>query len=147
MIPLSIQTQEHTYTINNSVVSISLIGEGASALTCHTELTTCCREQDYNGTALGEWIGPDSSQIPESGRSSGFYVLREQSSISLNIRKSSNQPGGTYCCVVPRVSGMTRTFCVVISVSGVCVCGEHIHMSSIACQIECMFFFLMQWLL
>ena len=96
---------------NNSEVTISHNGEGASALTCHTELTTCCREQDNpSGGALGEWIGPDSNQIPESSSTSGFFVTRQQSSISLNI-ESNNSVGGQYCCVIPRTEG-EMTLCV-----------------------------------
>ena len=102
---------------NNSEVTISHTGEGASVLTCHTELTTCCREQDNpSGGALGEWIGPDSHQILESSSSDRFYVTRQQSSISLN-RGGNSTVGGQYCCVIPRTGGET-TLCVQVH-------GEH----------------------
>ena len=102
------------YTTNNFVVPISLIGEGASALTCHTELTTCCRGQDNpSGGALGQWIGPDSNQIQETSSTPGFYVTRQQSSISLNRGGDSNA-GGLYCCMIPRTGG-TMTFCVQVN--------------------------------
>ena len=100
-----------TILTSNSVISVTDIGEGVSALTCHTELTACCREQDNpSGGALGEWIGPDSNQIPESSTTSGFYVSRQQFFISLN-RGSNGNFGGQYCCVIPR-TGETMTFCV-----------------------------------
>ena len=99
------------------MVSISHIGEGASALTCHTELTTCCREQDNpSGGALGEWTGPDTNQIPESSTTSGFYVSRQRSSISLN-RGGHSTVGGQYCCVIPRTGG-EMTFCVQVQMGG-----------------------------
>ncbi|XP_064386348.1 sushi, von Willebrand factor type A, EGF and pentraxin domain-containing protein 1-like [Halichondria panicea] len=42
-----------TVYTNNTALSFSLIGEGSSAFTCHTELSTCCREQDNpNGGGL-----------------------------------------------------------------------------------------------
>ena len=112
VIPLSIGERILT---NNVMLPITDIGEGASALTCHTELTTCCREQDNpSGGALGEWIGPDSNQIPESSSRLGFYVTRQQSSISLNHGGNSTV-GGQYCCVIPRTRG-DMTFCVNVQV-------------------------------
>ena len=97
VIPLSMGG---TILTNNSALAVSDIGEGASALTCHTELTTCCREQDNPSGALGEWIGPDSNQI-STNSTDRFYVTRQQSSISLN-RGGNSTVGGLYCCVIPR---------------------------------------------
>ena len=112
VIPLSIRGRILT---NNVMLAITDIGEGASALTCHTELTTCCREQDNpSGGALGEWTGPDSNQIPESNSTLGFYVSRQRSSISLN-RGGNSTVGGQYCCVIPR-TGEEMTFCVNVQV-------------------------------
>ena len=112
VIPLSIGG---TILTNNSDFAVKAIGEGASALTCHTELTTCCREQDNpSGGALGEWIGPDSNQTPESTCTDRFYVTRQQSSISLN-RGDNSTVGGQYCCVIPRTGG-EMTFCVSVQV-------------------------------
>ena len=86
VIPLSMGS---TILTNNSALAVTDIGEGTSALTCHTELTTCCREQDNpSGGALGEWIGPDSNQI-STNSTDRFYVTRQQSSISLNRGGSS----------------------------------------------------------
>ena len=100
-----------TILTNNSVYSVTAIGEGTSALTCHTELTICCREQDNpSGGALGEWIGPDSNKIPESSCTDRLYVTRQQSSISLN-GGGNNTVGGRYCCMIARTGG-EKTFCV-----------------------------------
>ncbi len=99
---------------NNSDLSLAAIGEGSSALTCHTELSTCCREQDNNGSnALGGWTGP-GGDIPESSMG-GFYVSRGISSISLNLAEGSSEVAGTYCCQVPRESGATTTHCVMVT--------------------------------
>ena len=109
VIPLSMRG---TILTNNSALAITDIREGASALTCHTELTTCCREQDNpSGGALGEWIGPDSNRISNNSTDK-FYVTRQQSSISLNHGGNSTV-GGQYCCVIPRTGGLT-TLCVQI---------------------------------
>ncbi|XP_064386420.1 receptor-type tyrosine-protein phosphatase kappa-like [Halichondria panicea] len=99
---------------NNSVLSLAAIG--SSALTCHTELTTCCRRVDNNGNALGEWRGPNGDSIPDSN-TNGFYVSRGISSISLNLAEGSSEVAGTYCCQVPRESGATTTHCVMVTVS------------------------------
>ncbi|XP_064386099.1 uncharacterized protein LOC135334748 [Halichondria panicea] len=101
---------------NNTALSFSLIEEGSSALTCHTELSTCCREQDnLNGGALGGWRGPDGNSIPKASNacsSEGLYVTRGISTISLNLRGTEILAGGVYCCTIPRAGGITQTFCV-----------------------------------
>ena len=101
---------------NNSVLSLAAIGEGSSALTCHTELTTCCRGEDNNGNALGEWTGPNKASIPDSNANTDrFYVSRGMSFISLNLAEGSSEVAGTYCCQVPRESGATTTHCVMVT--------------------------------
>ncbi len=100
---------------NNSGLSLAAIGEGSSALTCHTELSTCCRWVDNNGsTVLGGWRGPNGVSIPDSN-TNGFYVSRGVSSISLNLAEGSSEVAGTYCCQVPRESGATTTHCVMVT--------------------------------
>ncbi len=101
---------------NNSVLSLATIR--SSALTCRTELTTCCRGVDNNGNALGRWRGPNGDGIPDSN-TDGFYVSRCMSSISLNYAEGSSEIAGTYCCQVPRESGATTTHCV--TVTGECM--------------------------
>ena len=106
-----------TVYTNNTALSFSLIGEGSSALTCHTELSTCCREQDnLNGGALGGWRGPDGVSVPSEAAigttAEGFYVTRGISTISLNRRCSETNAGGVYCCTIPRADGVTQTLCV-----------------------------------
>ncbi|XP_064386331.1 sushi, von Willebrand factor type A, EGF and pentraxin domain-containing protein 1-like isoform X3 [Halichondria panicea] len=117
-IVLSIRGTVYT---NNTALSFSLIGEGSSALTCHTELSTCCREQDkLNGGALGGWRGPDGVSVPSEAAigttAEGFYVTRGISTISLNRRCSETNAGGVYCCTIPRASGITQTLCVNVQV-------------------------------
>ena len=109
MIPLS------RAIANNSALSLATIREDSSALTCHTELTTCCRGEDNNGgDALGGWRGPNGGSIPDSN-TDGFYVSRGVSSISLNYAEGSSELAGTYCCQVPRESGATTTHCVMVT--------------------------------
>ena len=112
MIPLSIPT-----ITNNTAVALSTIGEGVSALNCHTELTTCCRDQDNpTGEALGAWVGPDGNSLPETRGQEGFYIAREMSSLSLNLVEDSRSvAAGSYCCQVPRSGGEMTTYCIMIT--------------------------------
>ncbi len=110
MISLSISTI--TVITNNSKVSLSAIGEGVSSLSCHSELITCCRDQDNpTGEAFGDWVGPDGSSLPETS-DSGFYVTREMSFVSLNLVEGSSVTAGSYCCQVPRSGGGMSTHCI-----------------------------------
>ncbi len=108
---IALSSREITYD-NNTKLEPSDIGEGVFALGCHTELTTCCRDQDNpNGEALGDWVGPDGNSLPET-RDDGFYMTREMSSVSFNLPANATVPGGLYCCTIPRAGGVTEIFCV-----------------------------------
>ena len=114
-----------TVYTNSTALSFSLIGEGFSALTCHTELITCCREQDNpTGGALGGWRGPDGNSILEASNtcpSDGFYMTRGVRTISLNHHGSETLAGGVYCCTIPRASDAIQTLCVLVQ-GAVCMC-------------------------
>ncbi len=61
-------------TTNNTEILITDIGEdavgGMPRLTCHTDLTTCCRNADNNGNGpLGQWTFPDGSVVLNNGGS------------------------------------------------------------------------------
>ena len=113
MIPLS--SENITIVTNNSELALTTIGEGVSALSCHTELTTCCRDQDNpTGEALGDWVGPDGNSLPETS-DEGFYVTRNMSFVSLNLVEGSSVSAGSYCCQVPRSGGGISTHCVMVT--------------------------------
>ncbi len=104
---------------NNTELSLATIGSG-SALSCHTDLTTCCRDQDNtNGEALGVWIGPNGNSVSETS-DEGFYVTREMGSVSMNLVEGSSDAAGSYCCQVPRSSGVTSTHCIIVTGEGWC---------------------------
>ncbi|XP_064386873.1 sushi, von Willebrand factor type A, EGF and pentraxin domain-containing protein 1-like [Halichondria panicea] len=107
-----------TITTNNMEILITDIGEdapgGLPSLTCHTDLTTCCRSNaDNNGMgALGQWTYPNRSVIPQNGGSANagqqFYINRNAPKlIRLNRRQGNNPltPTGSYCCTVPTTGG------------------------------------------
>ncbi len=100
-------------TTNNTEVFITDIGEdadsGLPSLTCHTNLTTCCRSSDNNGMgSLGQWTFPDGSVILNNGGSTKqFFINRNASQlIRLNRRLTSPlTPTGSYCCIIPTTGG------------------------------------------
>ncbi|XP_064386377.1 sushi, von Willebrand factor type A, EGF and pentraxin domain-containing protein 1-like isoform X2 [Halichondria panicea] len=102
-------------TTNNVEIQITTIGEdgGLPSLTCHTDLTTCCRSADNNGNgALGQWTYPNGSMVLQYGGSLNagqqFYILRGGPQlIRLARREATNSltPTGSYCCTVPTTGG------------------------------------------
>ncbi len=106
-------------TTNNVDISITDIGEdafsdGLPSLTCHTDLTTCCRSAaDNNGNGgLGQWTYPDGSVILNSGASAydgqHFYINRNAPQLIRLARRDYNNPltpTGSYCCTVPTTGG------------------------------------------
>ncbi|XP_064386674.1 sushi, von Willebrand factor type A, EGF and pentraxin domain-containing protein 1-like [Halichondria panicea] len=101
---------------NKTEIIITDIGEdgGLPSLTCHTDLTTCCRSMtDNNGNgSLGQWMYPTGSVILGNGASLAagqkFYVKRNAPQlIKLNRREINNPltPTGSYCCTVPTTGG------------------------------------------
>ncbi len=109
-------------TTNNTEIQITDIGENATgglpSLTCHTDLTNCCRSSDNNGMgSLGQWTYPDGSVLLQNGGSmtaeQQFYILRGAPQvIRLARRETTNPltPIGSYCCTVP-TSGGDMTLC------------------------------------
>ena len=103
-------------TTDNTEILINTIGEDSvlPSLTCHTDLTTCCRSNaDNNGNgALGQWTYPDGSVVLQEGGSAAagqqFYIDRNGPQvIVLNRREANNPvtPTGSYCCTVPTTGG------------------------------------------
>ena len=107
-------------TVNNTEILITDIGDdvgaGLPSLTCHTDLTQCCRsEADNNGNGdLGQWTYPNGNVILNNANSttSGqqFFIVRNVPQlIRLRRRENNNSltPTGSYCCTIPT----TSTFC------------------------------------
>ena len=114
-------------TTNNTEVLITDIGEdypdGLPSLTCHTDLTECCRNSDTGGQGgRGEWYYPDGRTVPNQATGEGFYRVRNAPQVARLARRIAHSggtlgPTGTYCCVVPTTGG-EMTFCANI---GECV--------------------------
>ncbi len=100
-------------TTNNTEILITTIGEDANSglpsLTCHTDLTTCCRSSDNNGNGpRGQWMFPDGSVIlNEGGSTKQFYINRNTPQLIRLNRRVTNPltPTGSYCCTLPTTGG------------------------------------------
>ena len=114
---------------NNTEVLITDIGEdgsgGLPSLTCHTDLTTCCRDSDTGGQGgRGEWYYPDGRMVPSQVAWELLYKVRNAPQVirlarrdRLSIYTPILSPTGSYCCVIPTTEGV-MTFCANI---GECV--------------------------
>ena len=89
---------------NNSIVLLSDIGEGSSALYCLTDGVECCIAEA--GANRGAWRYPDRSNVG-AARTDAFYYIEGYSSISLNKRSSTTGPTGTYTCSLPNSTETT----------------------------------------
>ncbi len=112
--------QGTTYTTNNSNIVLTRIETtNDTSLTCHTDLTTCCRGVDNgdssSGMGTGEWLFPNGmgvvrrKRLPRPG--DGFYYTRFHQVIRLYRNDDTQSPLGTYCCRIPDSGEVLRTFC------------------------------------
>ena len=96
---------------NNSVVSLTDIGEGNDALFCLTDKLDCC-VGEVDGVSAGEWYLPGQTDpvvgSDVSDGSEDFTRSRHSSAVLLNRRSSAVGPTGLYRCVVPDRSGVDR---------------------------------------
>ena len=108
-----------TITTNNTEVLITDIGEDGvgrlPSLTCHTDLTECCRNIETGMGGMGEWYYPDGRVIPNQAAGEGFYRVRNAPQVVRLARREAStipalSPTGTYCCVIPTTGG-EMTFC------------------------------------
>ena len=100
--------------VNNSVLNLTDIGEGGSALICQTDSTQCCRGTDNpnGGTPLGNWYFPNSSQVRNSDVGGDINMDRDFSKVRLNRRNNAQSPTGVYRCEVVDARGNTQTISV-----------------------------------
>ncbi len=105
-------------TANNTDILITDIGEdadgGLPTLTCHTDLTACCRGSDHllGSGGLGQWTYPDGTVLLNNASSfdagQQFYRVRNDAQLIRLARRAPNNPlspTGSYCCTVPTTGG------------------------------------------
>ena len=86
---------------NNSIVTLTEIGEGDSALLCITNSSDCCRGMHLSEMGIKrEWHYPDGTAV--QGKDSGnIYRNRDPSVVRLNRRNNVTSPTGIYRCEIP----------------------------------------------
>ena len=106
--------QGRTY-LNNSIVAINDIGEGADALLCMTDNTDCCKPP--NGLLQGEFYYPNNNLVNNQASGNALYRNRGPQVIRLN-RRSGSVPAltGIYRCDIPDSRGKMQN--MYINVTG-----------------------------
>ena len=94
---------------NSSIVLLSTIGEGSSALYCLTDRTQCC--SNVAGGRRGAWKFPNGTDVSDKNQS-GVYRIRGYSSLLLNRRRSAVGPTGVYTCLIPDEGDVLMTLYV-----------------------------------
>ena len=88
--------------LNNSVISLSEVGENENALLCKTDLVTCCGTQPYR---FGEFHYPSGETVSVKKAERGFYRNRGAQVVRLNRREGVTSPTGKFRCAIPDASG------------------------------------------
>jgi hypothetical protein len=99
-----------TLITNSSIISLSNVGEGSSALYCLTDRTLCCGA-NTGGANRGIWRFPDGTNVRED-TTADVYFTRGFSSLPLSRRGSAVGPTGVHTCVVPDAGNILRTLTV-----------------------------------
>ena len=82
---------------NNSVISLSEVGENENALLCKTDLVTCCGTLPNR---FGEFYYPNGDSISVKGLGHGFYRNRGVQEVRLNQREGVTSPTGKFHCAI-----------------------------------------------
>ena len=90
---------------NNSVISLSEVGENGDALLCKTDLVTCCA---IPPNRFGEFYYPDGETVLIQNAGHGFYRNRGAQEVRLNRREGVTSPTGRFHCAVPDASGTVQ---------------------------------------
>jgi hypothetical protein len=99
---------------NGSMVYIDDIGEGDSALICHTSRLDCC---STIGNRYGEFYYPNGTVVGIRTRNEAMYRNRGSQLIRLNRNSGSSSlpPAGWYRCEIPSESGEQQSISINIA--------------------------------
>ena len=92
--------------LNNSVISLHLIGENEDALLCRTDRVECCGTLPNR---FGEFYYPSGVQVPIRIHGQGFYRNRGEREIRLHRREGVTTPAGRFRCQIPDAGGDLQT--------------------------------------
>ena len=93
--------------MNNSIVTLSDIGEDSEALFCATDSRTCCTTESEDD---GNWYSPNGSKIgPQTLNSSqALYTSWNNHTIGLNYVDVSDIASGIYHCEIADDNNITN---------------------------------------
>ena len=89
---------------NHSYVDLSQVGEDQSGsdsdtVQCHTDLSTCCRND--LGIHSGDWFAPGSdTRVPFYSEGTDIYESRQSHKVHICRRNNPTGPSGIYRCVI-----------------------------------------------
>ena len=86
-----------SFLLNNSIINMDEIGEGAMSLLCFTNKLDCCGEVPLRN---GEWYFPNESRVPVQNEGV-IYRDRGASVVRINWRNYHNPPTGVFRCQIP----------------------------------------------
>ena len=82
---------------NNSVITISEIGQDSDGLVCFTNATNCCRGSD-GSIGTRDWFFPDGSAVGNKGTQP---ISRSRGPGSLILHRDNTlEPSGIYRCEI-----------------------------------------------
>ena len=88
----------HSY-VNLSQVGNDRFDPDTDTVQCHTDLSTCCR--DEQGPHIGDWFAPGSdTRLPFSAEGGDIYESRQAQVVHIRRRNNSTGPSGIYRCVI-----------------------------------------------
>ena len=99
--------------LNNSIVSLSRIGEGADALLCKTDRVDCCGTPPNR---FGEFYYPSGITVRIRASGEGFYRNRGDQEIRLNRREGVSSPTGRFSCYIPDASGLIQSIFITLTI-------------------------------
>ena len=86
---------------NNSLVSLTDIGDGNDALHCKTNLT------GVNGSIRGDWYFPNGTRVLSTNGNSEIHRTRDQMVVRMNRRGGGKE--GIYHCEIPDAMEVNQT--------------------------------------
>ena len=97
--PVHFELKGEAYS-NNSVISLSDLGENEQSLMCKTYLVTCC---DTLPNQFGEFYYPNGDTVSEPVKKAAQYFHRDRGvqEVRLNRREGITSPFGKFCCAIP----------------------------------------------
>ena len=87
--------------LNHGYVDLSLVGkagDGSNSVQCHTDLSTCCSENQ--GPHRGDWYFPDGDRLQFSDDPDDIYESRLAQRVDLHRRNNADSPSGIYHCEI-----------------------------------------------